>query len=576
MAAYDMQNLSGSDLHKRLPSAEQEISVSEDRDQLSLARVGKKQVLKRRFGVVSMTGFSCGLMSTWEGLLVGGPAGLIYGLFFVWIGNLCLFTNMGEMSSMIPTAGGQYHWVSILAPAQSRKFLSFLTGWLSVSGWIATMAATSFFVAGLIEAMVTQSNPDFSMTAWQLTFLYWATLLLCVAVNTVLSRALPILEIVILILHLLGFFAILIPMAYLPAHNSASEVFTTWINAGGWNTQALSFFIGLQANAVAFGGADGAIHMSEEIKGATINVPRAMILSVVINGLLAFGMLLVVLFCAVDIPTLAGESTYPFIPIFAAAMQSNTAAIILAAVVLVLQFCASIASLASASRMMWSFSRDRGLPFWEWLSKVNNILFVSACLYVSNFLNICDDTEEHCADRNVSSQVNPRTTIPLIAILVAFTLAALLGLINLGSTTAFNDVIALAIEGLFTTYLLPCGLLLYRRLRGEIGDSANNDEMGTSKTLYTWGPWRVTGLAGILINIFTCIYLVIVCFFSFWPAVLPVTAVNMNYSQLVWGAVILCSMAYYMVKARKVYTGPIVEIDPHVLPSTDIRNNVAS
>lgn len=116
------------------------------------------------------------------------------------------------------------------------------------------MAATSFFVAGLIEAMVTQSHPEFSLTAWQLTFLYWAILLLCVAVNTVLSRALPVLEIMILILHVLGFFAVLIPMAYLPAHNSAAEVFTTWINGGKWNTQTLSFFIGLQANAVAFGG----------------------------------------------------------------------------------------------------------------------------------------------------------------------------------------------------------------------------------------------------------------------------------------------------------------------------------
>jgi hypothetical protein len=39
---------------------------------------------------------------------------------------------MGELSSMIPTAGGQYHWVSLLAPASSRKFLSYITG---QSGW---------------------------------------------------------------------------------------------------------------------------------------------------------------------------------------------------------------------------------------------------------------------------------------------------------------------------------------------------------------------------------------------------------------------------------------------------------
>ena len=35
---------------------------------------------------------------------------------------------MGEISSMIPTAGGQYHWISILAPEPCKRFLSYITG----------------------------------------------------------------------------------------------------------------------------------------------------------------------------------------------------------------------------------------------------------------------------------------------------------------------------------------------------------------------------------------------------------------------------------------------------------------
>ena len=58
----------------------------------------------------------------------GGPAGLVYGFLLVWLGNLSVFITMGELVSMIPTAGGQYHWVSILAPRQSKKFLSYVTG----------------------------------------------------------------------------------------------------------------------------------------------------------------------------------------------------------------------------------------------------------------------------------------------------------------------------------------------------------------------------------------------------------------------------------------------------------------
>ncbi|KAI4187236.1 MAG: hypothetical protein L6R41_002954 [Letrouitia leprolyta] len=43
---------------------------SYDRDRDDLARLGKKQVLKRNFGFMSMLGFSCTIMVTWEGILV--------------------------------------------------------------------------------------------------------------------------------------------------------------------------------------------------------------------------------------------------------------------------------------------------------------------------------------------------------------------------------------------------------------------------------------------------------------------------------------------------------------------------
>ena len=83
--------------------------------------------------------------------------------------------------------------------------------------------------------------------------MYWLVLLLCVCINTVFSKALPAIEIVVLILHVMGFFAILIPLVYLsPQRNSAHDIFTTFINGGNWKTQALSFFIGLNGNAASF------------------------------------------------------------------------------------------------------------------------------------------------------------------------------------------------------------------------------------------------------------------------------------------------------------------------------------
>ena len=39
----------------------------------------------------------------------------------------------------------------------------------------------------------------------------------------------------------------------------------------------------------------------------------------------------------------------------------------------------------------------------------------------------------------------------------------------------------------------------------------------------------------------------------------------MNWAGVVTGSVAAFSVAYYLLFAKKSYTGPIVEVDPHVL-----------
>lgn len=113
--------------------------------------------------------------------------------------------------------------------------------------------------------------------------------------------------------------------------------------------------------------------MSEEVKNATIDVPRSMLLSLLINGCLALGMLFAVLFSAADIPALLKDSsapTAPFIRIFTRAVGSEAGATIMVSIIIILEFCSAMGCLAAASRMTWSFARDRGLPFARALSTV--------------------------------------------------------------------------------------------------------------------------------------------------------------------------------------------------------------
>ena len=127
-------------------------------------------------------------------------------------------------------------------------------GWITVSGWVAAVAGGSFFVATLIQALITTDHTAYSPTGWQATLLLWAVVLISLLLNTVFNRVLPVLEIFILLFHVLVFFAIIIPLVYLSPHNSSKYVFTTFNNAGGFSTVALASFVGMTGNALAFVG----------------------------------------------------------------------------------------------------------------------------------------------------------------------------------------------------------------------------------------------------------------------------------------------------------------------------------
>lgn len=58
------------------------------------------------------------------------------------------------------------------------------------------------------------NHPAYVWTQWQSTLCYWAIMALAILVNMFSSTLLPKLEFFILALHILGFFAFLIPMVY--------------------------------------------------------------------------------------------------------------------------------------------------------------------------------------------------------------------------------------------------------------------------------------------------------------------------------------------------------------------------
>ena len=166
-------------------------------------------------------------------------------------------------------------------------------------------------------------------------------------------------------------------------------------------------------------------------------------------------------------------------------------------------------------------------------------------------------------------QLRPKTAIPLYAVFITSFIACLIGLINIGSSTAFNDVISLGVSSLYASYIITESFLLWRRLTGAIRsptDVAN--DTGEANQLI-WGPFHLPGIFGVVVNAFAVVFGIIIFFFSFWPVATPVTAPHMNFSVLMTGSVVLFAIAYYLLVAKKTYKGPIVEVTPYQMQHGD-------
>ena len=104
--------------------------------------------------------------------------------------------------------------------------------------------------------------------------------------------------------------------------------------------------------------------MSEEVRNSAVTVPRTVIWTLIVNGVMAFGFLFAILFCIGDVEKALNTPTgFPIIEIFYQATGSRTAAALMMTAMIVFGVAASIACTASTSRLTWAFARDGGLPF---------------------------------------------------------------------------------------------------------------------------------------------------------------------------------------------------------------------
>ena len=85
--------------------------------------------------------------------------------------------------------------------------------------------------------------------------------------NTFLAKKLPLVEALLLLLHIIGLSAVVVPLWVLAPRNSAKFVFTQFSSDSGWDDVGASVMIGLTTTIVSMIGFDCAVHMCEFVPG---------------------------------------------------------------------------------------------------------------------------------------------------------------------------------------------------------------------------------------------------------------------------------------------------------------------
>ena len=272
--------------------------------------------------------------------------------------------SMAQIASAFPTAGGLYHWASILG----NRFWGWLTAWMNLLGLITVMGAinigTAFFFAGTFGPMF-----GFTGTAGQIvTFVAVITVIQAVfnhmgikvtAIMTDASGYIILATTAVLIVALLWF---------APAIDiSRLWTFTNYSGAAGGgvfpesSNLAYLFLLSLLLPIYTITGYDASAHTSEETVKAAHSVPRAIVSSVVWASLIGWLMVMAITLAIPDLPTFAAYGFTMFFETMNAILPSGLK-IALYFFIFVAQFLCGLATVTSASRMLFAFSRDGGMP----------------------------------------------------------------------------------------------------------------------------------------------------------------------------------------------------------------------
>jgi amino acid transporter len=346
--------------------------VQEDDERL-LHRLGYAQELFRGMGGFQNFAISFTIISILAGCLTsyyiafnnGGPIAISWGWLLVGAMSTVVALAMAEIASVYPTAGGLYYWSSKLGGPAWGWF----TGWFNLVGQIAVTAAIGYGLAIFLTALLNFWFDYPNTREWTL-LVYAIVMLGAVVLNLFKVSITALLNTISAYWHMIGVVFIVLVLIVVPDHHkSLSYVFTHTINNSGFSGHNFHVFMfwyvfgqGLLMSQYTITGFDASAHMAEETHKASRTAAVGMYMSVVVSVVFGWILLLAVTFAipGADQPVLDAVGN-AVINIWQTSM-SQTWAEALLFICCVAQFFCLTASVTSASRMMFAFSRDGAVP----------------------------------------------------------------------------------------------------------------------------------------------------------------------------------------------------------------------
>jgi len=292
---------------------------------------------------------------------VGGA--IVWSWLLVGAGQFLVSLVMADLSTHFPISGYGYQWTSRLV----NPHFGFFVGWFLLAQFVTGFPGTSQAMAVTLNTMLGGESSGWVVSIITLVIITAVTVIHIFGIRIVsLVNNLGVYaELAGVIILIIALAAVWVAAGAVNSENLFKSVNVVSKNSAGFSAFAVSLLLG----AWCLTGFEAAADLAEETQSPREHVPRAVILSQLSAALAGFLILTLLVLSAGNIGQAQGSSN-ALITILENALGTRATAAS-GIIVMISIFACAVASMATATRLLFSMSRDHMLPFSSFMAKVN-------------------------------------------------------------------------------------------------------------------------------------------------------------------------------------------------------------